>query len=225
MSDVFEPRFRGRVRLFPLPDLVLFPRVVQPLHIFEPRYRQMTADALDTDRLIAMAVPLLDSDADDPGAAPLHTVACLGRIIAEQQTEDGRYNLLLRGEERIRLDHELPRDRLYREAHAEGLSELEMLVEATEWALRERLIALAPRGLGPHGNVAVEFQKLLKSNLTLSALTDIIAFALPLGAAFKQSLLEELDVERRARRLLEHLEEQPPSPGASPHFPPSFSPN
>ena len=77
--------FCGTVRLFPLPNLVLFPHVAQPLHIFEPRYRQMTADALEDDRLLAMA--LLQPDAEEQGAAPpIHRVVCVGRILQVART-------------------------------------------------------------------------------------------------------------------------------------------
>src|SRR5438874_6479728 len=98
MSDDVSPlaNYSGTARLFPLPNLVLFPHVVQPLHVFEPRYRQMTADALADDRLITMV--LLKPGWEDAGNKPaaLHPVACLGRVVADQLLPDGRYNLLLR---------------------------------------------------------------------------------------------------------------------------------
>src|SRR5262249_20115118 len=109
----------GTARLFPLPNLVFFPYSLQPLHIFEPRYRQMTADALNGDRLIAMA--LLKPGWEkfyDTGAA-LHPIACLGRIVADQLLPDGRYNLLLRGLSRVRIVEEVPSDKLYRSARVE----------------------------------------------------------------------------------------------------------
>src|SRR3954447_10843753 len=89
--------FSGLARLFPLPNLVLFPHVVQPMHIFEPRYRQMTAESLAGDRLIAVVLlqPGWEEHYDDRPA--LHAVGCLGRIVAEERQADGRYNLLLRG--------------------------------------------------------------------------------------------------------------------------------
>src|SRR5580693_4178293 len=99
--------FPGTARLFPLPNMVLFPHVVQPLHIFEPRYRQMTADVLATDRLIA---PILLrpgwEDAYDSRPA-VHTVGCLGRVVADQILPDGRYNLLVRGISRLQLRGEV----------------------------------------------------------------------------------------------------------------------
>src|SRR5262245_63627768 len=111
--------FKGKVRLFPLPNLVLFPNVVQPLHVFEPRYRQMTADALADDRL--MAVALLKPGWEDSyeKKPKIHKVACLSRVIAEQLLPDGRYNLLVRGLHRVRVQKELATDKLYRLAHAE----------------------------------------------------------------------------------------------------------
>src|SRR5881227_916572 len=115
--------FSGSARLFPLPNLVLFPHVVQPLHVFEPRYRQMTADALAADRLIALA--LLKPGWEDAGAEPpaVCPVACLGRVVADQLLPDGRYNLLLRGLSRLRLLGEVPDDRPYRTARAELLTD------------------------------------------------------------------------------------------------------
>src|SRR5207253_4170439 len=99
MSEDTSPlaNFAGVARLFPLPNLVLFPHVVQPLHVFEPRYREMTTDALAGDRLIATALLHPDWEAVYEGHPPIHPVACLGRIVADQRLDDGRFLLLLRG--------------------------------------------------------------------------------------------------------------------------------
>ena len=125
MSDeLFSPeQFSGTVRLFPLPNLVLFPHVLQPLHIFEPRYRQMTADALADDRLVALALLRPGWQNDYEGRPPLYPVACLGKIVADQALDDGRYNLLLRGLSRVRIDHEVPTGKLYRSAGVELLAD------------------------------------------------------------------------------------------------------
>src|SRR5215467_7574945 len=108
--------FGGTARLFPLPNLVLFPHVMQPLHIFEPRYRQMTADALAGDRLIALALLRPGWESDYDGKPAIYPVACLGRVVAEQRLDDGRYNILLRGLSRVRLVEELSQGKLYRTA-------------------------------------------------------------------------------------------------------------
>src|ERR1700693_6078222 len=97
--------FGGSARLFPLPNVVFFPQVMQPLHIFEPRYRQMTADALAGDRLIALVLPKPGWEPDYAGSPSVHSVACLGKIVADQLVEDGRYNILLRGLGRIQILH------------------------------------------------------------------------------------------------------------------------
>src|ERR1700722_3857315 len=95
--------FNGKARLFPLPNLVFFPHVMQPLHIFEPRYREMTQDALARDRLIALVLPQSVWEKEYTDKPALHDIACLVRIMAEQQLDDGRFNILLRGLARIRI--------------------------------------------------------------------------------------------------------------------------
>src|SRR5260370_12328092 len=118
MSEAFSvpSSFEGIARLFPLPNVVLFPQVMLPLHIFEPRYRQMTAEALAGDRLIALVLlkPGWEAASDEQPA--LHAVACLGKIVADQQLEDGRYNILLPGLSRARLQSPEENDKLYRSA-------------------------------------------------------------------------------------------------------------
>src|SRR5574339_310094 len=95
-DQTMVPRdFEGTARLFPLPNLVLFPHVVQPLHVFEPRYRQMTVDALAGDRLIALVLLKPGWEAEYEGRPGIYPVACLGRLVADQKLPDGRYNLHL----------------------------------------------------------------------------------------------------------------------------------
>ena len=96
-------QFSGRARLFPLPNLVLFPHVMQPLHIFEERYVEMFRDAIDADRLIAMALLQPGWENDYEGRPPIAPVACLGRVVTWQSQEDSRYNLLLLGLRRVRV--------------------------------------------------------------------------------------------------------------------------
>ena len=108
MSKPFDVRdqlatFAGTAPLFPLPDVVHFPHLLLPLHIFEPRYREMVADAIEGDRLLAMAL-LKPGSTTTAGSPPIHNTVCLGRITANQQTEDGRYYLVLQGLSRAQ-DH------------------------------------------------------------------------------------------------------------------------
>jgi Lon protease-like protein len=221
--------FDGSTRLFPLPNLVLFPYVIQPLHIFEPRYRQMTADALGGDRLITLALLRPGWEEDYEGQPAVHPVGCLGKIVADQRLDGGRYNLLLRGLRRVRLVGEVPTDRLYRTARVELLADTGGLGPSAAAALRAQLTEQLPRWVPPDAAALEQFRKLLDSDLTAGALCDVFSFALPLDVALKQQLLEELDVAERARRLVALLREQAPVPApAGAHdrkFPPDFSAN
>ena len=111
-------QFCGTARLFPLPNLVMFPNVIQPLHIFEPRYRDLLEEALATDRLIAMSVLREGWEGDYEGRPPVHSTACLCRVATHQRTEQGTYNLLVLGLRRIRIVRELPALKRFREVQA-----------------------------------------------------------------------------------------------------------
>src|SRR5436305_6651639 len=189
MHDTFSPLsgFAGMVRLFPLPNLVFYPQVMQPLHIFEPRYRQMTADALAGDRLITLVLPKPGWEADYAGSPPVHSVACLGKIVADQKMDDGRYNILLRGLGRVQILHEIPHGKTYRKAKVELLAEVPVAEPKSERRLRRQLSKLVPRLFSKQDEVKAQFRKLLRSDLSLGALCDIFAFALPLEVEFKQT--------------------------------------
>lgn len=219
--------FSGVARLFPLPNVVLFPFVMQGLHIFEPRYRQMTADALADDRLLALALLRPGWEGDYEGRPALYPVACVGRIVADQRLDDGRYNLQLRGVSRVRLVKEVENGKPYRSARVEVLTETPVGSPETEKELRRRLGKALPRWC-PAQEPAGVFRKLLKSNLLAGMVCDILAYALPLPVEAKQRLLETLDVEERVRLLLQTLEADTPPAAADPggpKFPPDFSAN
>src|SRR6187397_763902 len=107
--------------LFPLPNVVLFPGVALPLHIFEARYRAMVADALEADRRIGMV--LLQPGRWEPnyeGRPPIYPIGCSGVIASAAKLEDGRYNIVLNGLDRIRIISE-DDERAYRRAIVELL--------------------------------------------------------------------------------------------------------
>jgi Lon protease-like protein len=221
--------FGGAARLFPLPNLVLFPHVVQPLHIFEPRYRQLMADALAGDRLIAMALLRPGWEEDYHQQPPIHPVVCLGRIHKEEELPDGRYNLLLHGVSRARVREEVPSPKLYRVARVELLPEVVAVSEDIDQGLRHRLAAVIGVCFAGQPTAQLQMRQLLQSQLALGTLCDVLAFALPLATEFKQELLEETDSEVRTRRLLAQLEAsaqpQPGPAGAGRKWPPEFSVN
>ena len=228
MSQEFSPlaTFTGAARLFPLPNLVFFPQAVQPLHIFEPRYRQMTADALAGDRLIALVQPRPGWEPNYAGSPALYSVACLGMIVADQKLDDGRYNILLRGLSRIEIDHEIPHGKLYRKAKVELLAEVPVPDGRIDSRLRRKLAKLMPEWFKKQPKLIKELRKLLKKDVPLGAICDILAFTMELDAEFKQTLLEELEVEARVHRLIEHLDIQHAAVAQSARkFPPEFSLN
>jgi len=221
--------FNGLVRLFPLPNLVLFPFVVQPLHIFEPRYRQMMADALDGDRLLSIVLLKPGWEEDYHLKPAIHSVACVGRIVKEELLPDGRYNLLLHGLARARIIEEMPSDKLYRTAQVELLQDVLPASPQADAALREQMARVVPAWFVGETKTLRQVEKWLASELPTGTLADVFAFALPLPAEFKQGLLEEVNVQRRVERLLEGvanwLPAPPPALAAGRRFPPDFSPN
>jgi uncharacterized protein len=230
MSDAspIPGHFDGRVRLFPLPNVVLFPHVVQPLHIFEPRYRQMTEDALADDRLIAQALLQPGWESDYEGRPPIHPVVCIGKIASEQRLADGRYNLLLHGVSRARVIEELARDKLYRVARVKLLADGPPPSAQVNYSLRQQLAEAARSWLPASGVAQEQLRKLLRSDLPLGALCDIFSFAVPLPVAAKQGLLADQDIERRMRTLLGLLTTATPPSAPEPvdrRFPPEFSSN
>jgi Lon protease-like protein len=113
-----------RVPIFPLPEVVFFPETVLPLHVFEPRYRQMIADCLAGDRWLGVVMLQPGWEKDYQGRPPVHPVAGAGEIIQAEALADGRYNILLDGRARVRiLVEEPPEGRLYRVARVQRLPE------------------------------------------------------------------------------------------------------
>lgn len=221
--------FSGKVRLFPLPNVVLFPHLVQPLHIFEPRYRAMMKATLEGDSLMATALLLPGFEHDYQGRPPVAGVVCIGRVLTHEQLPDGRFNLLLLGLKRAAILQELPPTQEYREA---AVSVLEDYYPCTGHAGRERLarkLMDSFRDAVVGSCVAKEQLALLREQeLGLGEMTDVITYSLDLPVAFKQSLLSECNVDVRARRLVKELAAlgQAPSTARGPTtFPPGFSVN
>lgn len=210
------------VRLFPLPNLVLFPHVVQGLHVFEPRYRQMTADALAGDRLIAL-VKLQDVLLPDEARPPIEEVACVGEIVWHEKLPEGRYNLRLRGTSRARIVQELTTDKLYRTAEVELLPD----VSPPDLGLLARLRRELSAAVYPHfaeGSPArQQLQELFDGDQHLGPVCDLLAYALPLSTDLKQALLADPHVERRARAIADALRLTAARAGRP--FPPPFSAN
>jgi uncharacterized protein len=188
--------------LFPLPTVVLFPGVFLPLHIFEPRYRAMVADALAGDRLIGMTL-LRDGWEDSyEGRPPVYAVGCSGVITHCEQLPDGRYNIILRGVERFRILEE-DQTRPYRRAVTQPLPERDLTSQDRLLlrALRARLEALLSPSESAEG-----IDPRVASAMNDEDLVNALAQYLDLAPIEKQALLEQPAVPERARALAELLE-------------------
>jgi len=213
-------------RLFPLPNVVLFPHAVVPLHIFEPRYRQMTEDALAGNKLITL-VQLRPSAGSGVGEPPVEPVGCLGRILQHERLPDGRFNFLLLGRKRVRLTREIPSSKAYRTAEVEILHDVTGGDDDTE--RRDQLIGLFRRAFESRQPIDPDLDSILVNSLPMGVLTDILSHALGLPPEIKQGLLAEPRVDLRAqtlRTILRQLIRHGPDPAAgSRPFPPPFSAN
>lgn len=231
-SAAWPEDFCGIAKLFPLPNLVLFPHVVQPLHVFESRYCEMLADAMATDHLIAMALLQSGWEENFLGCPPIASTVCVGKIVSNTPTEDGRHNILLVGVKRARIIKELPTKRTYREAEVEILDDFYPTEEVdnrqeTMERLQELFAHFVPEGLAAQES----FKQLVGKQLPLGILTDTITYALNLPLAIKQQLLAEKNVDVRCRILIRCLEQKVSKErdevggGPAEDFPPRFSEN
>jgi Lon protease-like protein len=212
MSKPFDVReqlatFAGTAPVFPLPDVVHFPHLLLPLHIFEPRYREMVADALEGERLIAMAL-LKPGHTTTEGSPPIHDTVCLGRITADQQTEDGRYYLVLQGLSRARIIQEEPDEQAYRIAQLELQPDPESPFSPAAADAQRRRLLLAFRSLFPKHNLDRVLRRALKESVPLGILCDVLADAMALESQVAYQVLAETDVKERCRLVLRLIEER-----------------
>ena len=223
----FSPdQFSGQARVFPLPNLVMFPHVMQALHIYEPRYRALLEEAIEDDRLIALGVLAPGWEQHYEGRPTLRSTACLCRVATHQRTPEGTYNVLLLGVRRLRLIRELPPKKLFRVVESEILDdEIPTAVPpATAAALQKQLLAAFKQAMPRIPDAYEQLDQLLGSQITLGMLADIVAYTLDIDLDAKVRLLAENDVVLRTRLLLEAIAGRGPGGGGRP-FPPEFSRN
>ena len=192
--------------IFPLPNVVLFPNVFLPLHIFEARYREMVADALRSDRLIGMVLLRPGWQREYEGRPPVYPIGCSGVITHADKLEDGRYNIVLRGVQRFRILEE--DDRLsYRRARIEQLPESTCRAEDATAIRRQRAkldALLAPAIERSFAEIASEPK--IPAAMGDEDLVNALAQYLDLDPLEKQALLEQRSLRSRAESLVELLE-------------------
>src|SRR3954453_14793616 len=189
-----------RLPLFPLPNVVLFPHALLPLHIFEERYRAMVRDILSGARFIA--VSLIAADAvegeDKPSVQP---IAGVGEVVMAHELPDGRFNLVVRGRARIHIDRELPSGRPYRLVAPPELPDFPITDETELVDADQTLRAL----IGQLADAIPEGGELLRQVVaaqdTPAELVDGVASALIVDPALRQQLLETRAVGERLERV------------------------
>jgi len=189
-----------RVPLFPLPGVTFFPETVLPLHIFEPRYRQMVADCLAGDRWLAVGMLRPGWEKDYQGRPPVHAIAGAGEIIQAESLADGRYNLLLDGRWRVRiLVEDPPGERAYRLVRAERLADrgpspddrtFPERLQELRTAHARLLVALGQSHPDVVGRLTV-------AGAAPGAVIDRIVSAVVPDAEVRQRVLEAVDVSER----------------------------
>jgi Lon protease-like protein len=184
--------------IFPLADVVLFPGVPLPLHIFEPRYRKMVADVLATHKTIAMALLRPGWEADYQGRPPVYPIACAGLLERHQALPDGRSQIVLRGTSRVRIveEHSGEPYRLATVIPCEERLGDEVQIEAA----RRRVLAAI--GRARDGPAILVTQPEISSDVFVNALSQ----SLDLAPVERQSLLDCDTILDRYLRLLELME-------------------
>jgi Lon protease-like protein len=193
------------VPLFPLPGLFLFPGTALPLHIFEPRYRQMVEDLLDTSGRLVLGTVMPGHEKEVMGTPPVHVIAGLGEIARHQRLPDGRFVIFVIGLTRVRLS-EVESDRPYRKVEVAPLNERP--VPPSEADALRRDLTTAVKARSP--------SVVLPADVPLGQLTDLLLLHLKLDVTTMIDLYSRLDVAERARGALEQHAKQPIPPSQPP---------
>ena len=196
-----EDALGGAIPLFPLPQVVLFPEAVLPLHVFEPRYRAMLAHSLATHG--AMVVAHLIGGEDEHGRPRIAPIAGGGIVIEHQELPDGRSNIVILGQARLRLDELDPDEsRPFRMARVTKLEDLPVSVRQND---RTALVAAATMFAAEVKKHDPTFSFRMPATLDASHVADLCAFQLVIDAGARQAILNELDPRARVEMVLSQL--------------------
>ena len=191
-----------RLPLFPLAGALLFPRSQLPLHIFEPRYRAMVADAAAGVARIGMIQPqaLENGEMEHP---PLYRVGCVGEIVGLEELDDGRFNIILHGSTRFRLIAEADVGTDYRQADVDADAFDDS--EPAPLGLAQRAeVEREARRLGDAMGLTVDWEAV--NRLDDEMLVNAIAQVAPYDVGAKQALLEEQTLPGRADLLVQLMQ-------------------
>jgi hypothetical protein len=186
--------------LFPLPNVVLFPNVFLPLHVFEPRYRDLVRDVMAGERLIAIAAFEPGFEAEYHGRPAVRPIVGVGAVVGHEPLGEGRANIVLRGVARARIERELPPDQPYRLVDASAVDD-RLTDGFDDDAARDTLILLADQLALRLPSGGETLRELARSQPDLGALVDVLSAALVTDPDDRQTLLETDDVGARVDRL------------------------
>jgi Lon protease-like protein len=189
-----------RMPMFPLPGVVLLPHALLPLHIFEERYRAMTRDVLKGSRFIAVSL-IAPGEPETAEPPAVQRIAGVGEIMMAHELPDGRFNLVLRGRARIRIDEELATSRPYREIAATVLPDLPVLDDAELRDAEQSLRALAGQLADAIPEGGEILRQIVASQDTPASLVDVLTAQLVYDPTTRQRLLETREVMRRIERV------------------------
>lgn len=195
-----------RISLFPLPSSVFYPKTVLTLHIFEPRYREMVAHSIETGQWIGMVLLEPGYEEEYFDGPEIKTIGCTGNLEKWDRLDDGKYNIVLRGQSRFRIIREVG-DRLFREAEVELLP----AINDRPYAENDPEIVRLMKSYGqftellPDKNPRIVELELSESD-TLGEVVDLLAYLLELPLHQQQQLVEEPDVLKRHQTVMSHLQ-------------------
>ncbi len=207
-TQTIRVNFARPMPLFPLHGVVLLPHAVLPLHVFEPRYRQMVEQALDTSGQVAMA--MFEGDRwklEYHGQPPIRPVVCVGQIVQHEKLFDGRFNILLQGvcRARIEREHNPKNGRLYREAILRPIGPHEVSEEEIP-GVRQRLRDLLQEHPLTELAAAEGISNCLaKDGAPTAAVMELISISIVSDPETKYRLLAEADPAARAELIQREL--------------------
>jgi uncharacterized protein len=191
--------------IFPLPDLTFFPHTFLPLHVFEARYRAMVTDALARDRRIVVARLRPGFENGYEGKPAIFPVAGGGEIVNCERLANGRFNILVKGQWRVRIESEVPTDTLYRLARARRLEDAPASGEVAE--VVDRIRGSCRRLLEALDRPLDVLDGALGPEQEPGMIADRVAAAFLPDPELRQSLLQTLEVDERLRRVSTALED------------------
>jgi len=194
-------KFSGIAPIFPLPNVVFLPKTLLPLHIFEPRYQEMTNDVLNGERIICVTLLEEGWEEDYLGEPPIHQIGTIGYVERHEPKEEGKSNILLNGLAKVKIQ-ELPKSNSYR------VGQMEIIEDTAEsWQAKKEKSNLMQRfrQIARLAEEDIPFEEIEQADISLEVLVNLLATWLPIPVTEKQKLLEVDDLVMRSEIVRQYL--------------------